>query len=358
VPAASLPNDDRLLAMLAGFGRYRKGWSAVKAGALRGFIECSDGRLYHPVIAEKALEASRKRHGQRRRTAAATAASAKRAAEKRNENNKISTRNGPVTEPVTQPVTDTKGKERKGKELKFGGGAVAPEAIAAETALIAGPLFKKFSEVFEGQMGRGAKAKFAVLLRDGSDADAIIEAARFAGPAADAEQWLDARGWERKKLKEVAPASMISPEATALANELAKVAGQDLEFLEPGWCGAAYRVQQWLSQGWPRELIVAGVTSMVNGKRGESINTVAYFEKGLARFIAQQTKPLPEIVNIPAEKVEAYRGSTHHQDARSGIAAIDRVYAKIEAAEMQRGGGEALPEIAVHLLPSRSVPRS
>lgn len=53
IPAASLPSNDRLLAKLSGAER----WAKSKAHALRGWIECSDGRLYHPVVAEKALEA-------------------------------------------------------------------------------------------------------------------------------------------------------------------------------------------------------------------------------------------------------------------------------------------------------------
>jgi hypothetical protein len=74
VPASSLPDDDRLLASLAGFGRDLKGWKAVRQAALRGFIACSDARLYHPVIAEKALKEHAQRRGQLQRTAAATAA--------------------------------------------------------------------------------------------------------------------------------------------------------------------------------------------------------------------------------------------------------------------------------------------
>lgn len=58
VPCSSLPNDDRMLAHLAGYGRDLKAWRRVKEVAVRGFILCSDGRLYHPVIAEKALEAA------------------------------------------------------------------------------------------------------------------------------------------------------------------------------------------------------------------------------------------------------------------------------------------------------------
>lgn len=57
VPAASIPDDDIVLAQLSGFGRVVKDWKRVREGALRGWIKCSDGRLYHPVVAEKANEA-------------------------------------------------------------------------------------------------------------------------------------------------------------------------------------------------------------------------------------------------------------------------------------------------------------
>lgn len=58
VPAASLPNDDRVLAHLSGAGAK---WKKVKDMALRGFVLCSDGRLYHPVVAEKAKDAWERR---------------------------------------------------------------------------------------------------------------------------------------------------------------------------------------------------------------------------------------------------------------------------------------------------------
>ena len=64
MPASSLPDDDTLLANYAGFGRNAqavKEFQKVRAGALRGWVKCSDGRLYHPLIAEKALEAMERR---------------------------------------------------------------------------------------------------------------------------------------------------------------------------------------------------------------------------------------------------------------------------------------------------------
>lgn len=72
VPAASLPDDDVTLARLLGFGRDVKGWQKVrKAGGLRGWVQCSDGRLYHSVVATKAHEAWAAKVAQRARTEAA-----------------------------------------------------------------------------------------------------------------------------------------------------------------------------------------------------------------------------------------------------------------------------------------------
>lgn len=68
LPAASLPDDDRVLSQLAGFGRVVKEWQKVREGALRGWIKCSDGRLYHPVVAEKAREAWQSKVEQRWKT--------------------------------------------------------------------------------------------------------------------------------------------------------------------------------------------------------------------------------------------------------------------------------------------------
>lgn len=54
LPAASLPSSDQGLAQLSHAGAA---WKRVRAHALRGWVRCSDGRLYHPVVACKALEA-------------------------------------------------------------------------------------------------------------------------------------------------------------------------------------------------------------------------------------------------------------------------------------------------------------
>jgi len=81
IPPGSLPSNEQVIAKLAGFGRDVEAWRVVAEGAMRGFFPCSDGRLYHSVIVEKAIEVFEKRKTQSRRTAAATKA---RLAKRRN----------------------------------------------------------------------------------------------------------------------------------------------------------------------------------------------------------------------------------------------------------------------------------
>lgn len=53
VPHGSLPNDERVLAAFS----KAKNWKKVRDMALRGFVLCSDGRLYHKTLCVKVMEA-------------------------------------------------------------------------------------------------------------------------------------------------------------------------------------------------------------------------------------------------------------------------------------------------------------
>lgn len=68
LPAASLPDNDVVLARLCGLGRDVRTFAEHRAEALRGFVLCSDGRLYHPVVAEQARSAWDSKRQQRWRT--------------------------------------------------------------------------------------------------------------------------------------------------------------------------------------------------------------------------------------------------------------------------------------------------
>lgn len=56
-PAGSLEDDDDVLADRAMCSPEK--WPDVKTDLLRGWVTCADGRLYHPVVAEKVIDAWR-----------------------------------------------------------------------------------------------------------------------------------------------------------------------------------------------------------------------------------------------------------------------------------------------------------
>jgi hypothetical protein len=56
-PAGSLPDDEEMLEFLS----RCKTWKKVRARAMHGWIRCSDGRLYHPIIAPLAIDAWERR---------------------------------------------------------------------------------------------------------------------------------------------------------------------------------------------------------------------------------------------------------------------------------------------------------
>ena len=68
-PPGSLPSDDRVLAAFSGAGPR---WKKVRDMALRGFVKCSDGRLYHSTLCEDVMRAAKKKAERRERTKAAT----------------------------------------------------------------------------------------------------------------------------------------------------------------------------------------------------------------------------------------------------------------------------------------------
>jgi hypothetical protein len=68
LPAGSLPDNETVLARLCGLGRDLKTFRKHRAGAMRGFILCDDGRLYHPTVAEQALAAWESKKQQRWRS--------------------------------------------------------------------------------------------------------------------------------------------------------------------------------------------------------------------------------------------------------------------------------------------------
>jgi uncharacterized protein YdaU (DUF1376 family) len=97
IPAASLPNNDESLAHLAMCSDDE--WNVIKEQALSGFVLCSDGRFYHPVIAEKAMNCWTKKLADQERTKNAIAERKRKYEEKQRQrdNRRNNKRNSNVT---------------------------------------------------------------------------------------------------------------------------------------------------------------------------------------------------------------------------------------------------------------------
>jgi len=68
IPAGSLPDNDSVLTKLIGLGKDLRTFRKHKGGAMRGFVLCDDGRLYHPIVAEQVNESWGRKLQQRWRT--------------------------------------------------------------------------------------------------------------------------------------------------------------------------------------------------------------------------------------------------------------------------------------------------
>lgn len=94
VPAGSLPDNDRILERLSMLRPDE--WERARDETMNGWVKCSDGRLYHPVVCDKALEAWDRKQKQRRRTAAATSARTTAPLRQRNDDRNVHQGTGTV----------------------------------------------------------------------------------------------------------------------------------------------------------------------------------------------------------------------------------------------------------------------
>ncbi len=107
-PAASLPNDDRVLAAFARLplARFKK----LRDDVMRGFVLCSDGRFYHRTLSDEATRAyERKQAFKRRRETDAERLRDWRSKQKGNDEG-----NASGNEDETRFVAEGQGRDRDG----------------------------------------------------------------------------------------------------------------------------------------------------------------------------------------------------------------------------------------------------
>lgn len=151
------------------------------------------------------------------------------------------------------------------------------------------------------------------------DAELPLEPEKPAPPAPAAEQ----------------PEVLISPQAIKLADEIAVIAGHDLEFVPPSWCGAASRVHVWLANGWREPLILESCKAQMHRKRDGPPGSVRYFERGIMAAHAEAGIPLPQlkIIERQAEVIHV----VPRENPNSGRAGLERLRTTLAATASDKG---------------------
>jgi hypothetical protein len=126
-------------------------------------------------------------------------------------------------------------------------------------------------------------------------------------------------------------APILSDDCFSIAREIGQVCG----YAEPsdwpvGWSQAHHRVQAWLNEGWPKDAILAACKDAMARKTDGPPSTINYFDKPIARWLAKQAAPLPEIKIQP-------RGTVHVRPAESDSRGQFRE-ALAELRQFNRGG--------------------
>ena len=245
VPAASLPDDDTALCRLADLGRDVKGWKKLRMNALHGFVLCSDGRLYHKVLAELAIEAWNRRLKERAR--------------------KDRWRYG-IERSSDVPVTSQ------------GNVSNTQYEASQDTSL-------------ERQKTRDGTAD-----RKRQDRTANSESATTIQPVA-ARTEPAAAGVDEPEFDQAIPENLDRRPKAAEFHAAGKAVLEAMGVAgDPRWTGNYGRVQAWLTSGADLELDILPTIRRALEKRGNQppIRSLGYFDQAIADTLAKRTGSLPK----------------------------------------------------------------
>jgi len=113
--------------------------------------------------------------------------------------------------------------------------------------------------------------------------------------------------------------ALVTPEALQLTEKLLVIAGHSPSAWPPGWGTAALRVQTWLNEKWPTEIIIAKAKAMM-ARNHDPPQTVQFFERGIAAEIAKQSAPLPKVEFRDQETITVEHGRVQATENLSMVA--------------------------------------
>lgn len=183
-PAGTLPDDEIDLCRLAELGRDLKTWRKISKEALHGWFKCSDGRLYHKVVAEGVLEAWQRKKAQRDRT--------EKARHARLLQRQLQSGFPSVTDNDTECVTESKGQGQgiEGSVSLTRNGREAASGEESKPKVFLDPdadLFRRARELFGDNIG----GQVSLLKKSyGGDIIQTREALEYAATRSDGREYL------------------------------------------------------------------------------------------------------------------------------------------------------------------------
>lgn len=139
----------------------------------------------------------------------------------------------------------------------------------------------------------------------------------------------------------VARASVLTDECFEIARTIGKLCGyaEPIDW-PPKWSQSHYRVQTWVTAGWSRENIIAGVTEAMASKRDGPPSSINYFDKPIAQFIARREQPLPKVIQRSQEIINA---KTPQHRTGSGWQGRRDAFADAHAKLREHNQGQSAP---------------
>lgn len=208
VPAGSLPNVDRQIQRLAGFGTNTRGWNRVREMAMRGYYLCADNRWYHPTMV--AMVSSARRSSIRNRSAAN-----KRWTRDRGGIKPLDIKGTSDATAMQVQCTRNASAMQGSKGENKGGGKEKTKRVKSKTEnTTITNQFQEFYQIYPRHVGKAAALKaYGTALKHANHSRIITGVKRYAEERQGEDQqftkhpgtWLNQRCWEDYLVSEATP---------------------------------------------------------------------------------------------------------------------------------------------------------
>jgi hypothetical protein len=238
---------------------------------------------------------------------------------------------------IVYEIRDERGNDLSEEEIRR---ALSPESGDAPPEIATENIASPCADAWPGPEPCGQPATCQPVLAHPSTADPYLDNKRLLNtdsPRTESNQAAAARARE----------PLISDLAGQLADEIMRTLGIDLEFVPPGWCGAALWLQTGLNVGWRPEIVRVAVDRVRARKSYKLPSTYRYLNQPILdeHKMAEQ---LPMSISSRevhhAEKTADHRASSPWQQSRDRwrVAAAE-LSASVAADEArEEDGGETV----------------